>query len=324
MSSVDLVVRKDAPREGEWYSRSPVPLKPGEARLEIDTVALTANNVTYAVFADFAGYWEHFPAHSSELGRVPHWGFATVSETTVDTLPVGTRVYGYLPVSTDLVIQPAAFDPNGFTDASTHRAKLPAFYSRFHLTENDIAYQADYENEQMLVRPLYATGWLIDDFLMSKDGPPAHVVVSSASSKTALAYAHKATSRDGLVLSGLTSERNREFVESTGFYTDVFSYDELEKLPDKGPAIYTDFLGDPELRSKLEMALGDSFESTLAIGATAGASIRQAPGVAPTKPIEQFFAPGHADVCAKRLGPAEFFKNMNGDMTAFYRAHKCE
>ncbi|MEM7661843.1 MAG: DUF2855 family protein [Pseudomonadota bacterium] len=318
MAETDLIVRKDAPREGSWQTRDAAPLTPGQARLKIETMALTANNVTYAIFADFAGYWEHFPAADSDLGRVPFWGFATVSETTLDDLPVGTRVYGYLPASSDLVVQPVAFDPSGFTDGSVHRAKLPAFYSRFHLTANDLAYQSDYEDEQMLVRPLYATGWLIDDFLASKETPPAQVVVSSASSKTALAYAHKAATRDGLVLTGLTSDRNKAFVESTGFYTNVLGYEELDQIPQTGPAIYTDFLGDPELRGKLEAALGDTMASTLAIGATAGAAVRQAGGTAPTRPVEQFFAPGHAEVCAKRLGPSEFFKTMNTDMTAFY------
>jgi len=318
MASADLIVRKDNPRDGGWHSRDVVELAQGDVRLSIETVALTANNVTYAVFADFAGYWEHFPTDNPELGRVPHWGFATVQESTVDQLPVGTRVYGYLPVSTDLIVQPTSFDPNGFTDGSAHRAKLPAFYNRFHLTANDLAYQADYENEQMLVRPLYATGWLIDDFLMSKDIPPAQIIVSSASSKTALAYAHKAAGRSGITLTGLTSPGNKAFVEGTGFYTNVLTYDELDKIPAIGPAIYTDFLGDPELRAKLEAATGDNFASTLAIGATAGASILQNPGGKTTKPVEQFFAPGHAEVCAKRMGPAEFFKTMNTDMTAFY------
>ncbi|MEO0881775.1 MAG: DUF2855 family protein [Pseudomonadota bacterium] len=318
MATKDLIVRKDAPREGSWQTHDTLPLQQGEARLKIETVALTANNVTYAIFADFAGYWEHFPAASADLGRVPHWGFATVSESTVDDLPVGTRVYGYLPVSSDLIVTPAGFDPTGFTDVSEHRTKLPAFYSRFHLTATDLAYQADYENEQMLVRPLYATGWLIDDFLMSKETLPAQILVSSASSKTALAYAHKAATRDGLVLSGLTSARNKAFVESTGFYTNVYSYDELSELPAIGPTIYTDFLADGKLRQKLETALGDNFASTLAIGATAGAAVREEAPIAPTKPVEQFFAPGHAEICAKRMGPAAFFKTMNTDMTAFY------
>ncbi|MEM9668594.1 MAG: DUF2855 family protein [Pseudomonadota bacterium] len=321
MPSTDLIVRKDKPREGHWQPRDPAPLEAGEARLQVETVALTSNNVTYAVFANFAGYWDHFPAADPKLGRVPHWGFATVSESTLEGLPLGTRVYGYLPVSTDLVVKPVAFDKNGFTDGSAHRAKLPPFYSRFHLTANDIAYQDDFQDEQMIVRPLYATGWLIDDYLMSKETPPAQVIVSSASSKTALAYAHKAARRDGIILSGLTSEGNRAYVESTGFYSKVYTYDELDKLPLKGPAIYTDFLGNPEMRPKLEAALGDAFAGTLAIGATAWDALSDTSAfgkASTTAPVEQFFAPGHADVCAKRLGPAEFFKAMNTDMTAFY------
>ena len=291
MSRADLVVQKNNPRQANWKDRDAAPLQPGQARLKIDTLALTANNVTYAVFADFAGYWEHFPSGEDTTGRVPHWGFAEVEETTLDALPVGTRVYGYLPVSSDLVIQPDRFDPTGFIDASPWRAELPSFYNRFHLTASDPAYIGEFENEQMLVRPLYATGWLIDDFLMQRDTPPVQVIVSSASSKTALAFAHKAKDRPGLVLTALTSDRNVDFVRDTGFYTHVLSYDQLADIPRQGPTLYTDFLGDPALRPKLHAALGDHFAGTVMIGATAwDASRTTPPGVddAGDPPTEMF------------------------------------
>lgn len=320
MTRADLIVRKDNPRDANWQERAPEALAPNEARLKIDAVALTANNVTYAIFANFAGYWNFFPAAEDELGRVPHWGFATVEASNVSTLPVGTRVYGYLPMSTDLTIQPVAFDKTGFVDGSPHRADLPAFYNRLHLVATDVAYDAEYEDEQMLVRPLYATGWLLDDYIMEREAPPAQVIISSASSKTALAYAHKAQDRANLVLTGLTSARNKAFVESTGFYTNVISYDELEQIPALSPTLYADFLGDPALRPKLESILNDAFAGTVAIGATAWDAERAPiPSVGEQHAsVEMFFAPGHAELCAKRLGPAEFVMAMNGDMKAFY------
>ncbi|MEL7453239.1 MAG: DUF2855 family protein, partial [Pseudomonadota bacterium] len=293
---------------------------PNQARLKIDSLALTANNVTYAIFANFAGYWEFFPAGDAALGRVPHWGFATVEASNVDALPVGARIYGYLPVSTDLTIEPVAFDKTGFVDGSAHRANLPAFYNRFHLTQTDPAYHADYEDHQMLVRPLYATGWLIDDYMTTHKTPPNQVLVSSASSKTALAYAHKACEREGLTLTGLTSPGNVDFVKETGFYTHVLPYDQISEIPKLAPALYADFLGDPALRPKLSEALGDCFAGTVAIGATAWDADRSPiPSLGDTHgDVEMFFAPGHAEACAKRMGPVPFFSAMNGDMRDFY------
>lgn len=318
MDHADLIVEKSDILKANWKSRSPRGIGDGEARLEIEALALTANNVTYAVFADFAGYWNFFPTGEDTLGRVPHWGFAKIVESTVDTLPTGTRVYGYLPCSSDLVIQPGKFDPYGFYDLSPHRAELPHFYNRLHLTETDPAYDGAYEDIQMLVRPLYATGWLLDDYVVNREAPPAQILVSSASSKTALAMAHKLRSRDGLMVTGLTSEKNVPFVQNTGFYDTVVSYDALEDIPGIGPAILTDFLGDPSLRTKLDNTLGDIFAGTVAIGATAWDAERAMGTDASGKPVEMFFAPGHADVMAKRVGPAELAQSMNSDMRAFY------
>ena len=120
---------------------------------------------------------------------MPFWGFAEVAESRCEGVETGQRFYGYYPASTDLVVKPGKLSPLGFTDMSAHRAELPGFYNVYHFNDNDSAYQAEFEDVQMLVRPLYATGWLIDDCLMERAAPPSHVIVSSASAKTSLAYA---------------------------------------------------------------------------------------------------------------------------------------
>ena len=88
---------------------------------------MTANNVTYAVFGDAMQYWDFFPAEPQDgvaCGRVPLWGFATV-EKTVDGVAEGTRLFGYLPTSSHLVVEPAGVDAKGFRGASAHRQHLP-------------------------------------------------------------------------------------------------------------------------------------------------------------------------------------------------------
>ncbi len=68
---------------------------------------MTANNVTYAVFGDAMRYWDFFPAPDLDgvpQGRVPLWGFAEVERSRVAGVDEGTRVYGYLPTSSHLVV----------------------------------------------------------------------------------------------------------------------------------------------------------------------------------------------------------------------------
>ena len=96
------------------YSRTRImrpasgPLDEGQARLRIDKFGLSANNVTYAVVGDMLSYWDFFPASPSDddtrWGRVPVWGFADVIESRSDGLAVGERLFGYLPMSEELVI----------------------------------------------------------------------------------------------------------------------------------------------------------------------------------------------------------------------------
>lgn len=327
MTSADLIINKAELSDIDWVPRETPALANGEVRLQIEAFALTANNVTYAAFANFAGYWNFFPTGDDAKGRVPFWGFAKVAESRCEGVEIGQRFYGYLPASTDLVVSPGKISPHGFTDMSAHRAQLPGFYNVYHFNDNDSAYKAEFEDVQMLVRPLYATGWLIDDCLMERDAPPAHVIVSSASAKTSLAYASAAKKRDGLTLTGLTSAGNRAFTEGTGLYDHVVTYDDMSACSDAGSAIHVDIRGNPAMRTPLAEALGGQLTTHLQVGATdwdapRGADLptQSSPNVPNSGSIanEVFFAPGHAETCAKRMGPAQMAKALNTDMCTFY------
>ena len=61
-------------------------LEPGQARLHLDSFALTANNVTYAASGFAIGYWKFFPTGIPGQGLVPVWGTATVENTEADAI----------------------------------------------------------------------------------------------------------------------------------------------------------------------------------------------------------------------------------------------
>ncbi len=107
------------------------PLAEGQARLALQTFALTANNITYAAFGQAMKYWQFFPADDPAWGCLPVWGFATVTESRAAGVEPGRRVWGYYPAGTHLVVQPARVRPGGFADASAHRAELAAVYNHY-------------------------------------------------------------------------------------------------------------------------------------------------------------------------------------------------
>jgi hypothetical protein len=221
----------------------------GQALLRVDRVGMTANNVTYATFGDAMHYWDFFPAPEG-WGRVPLWGFAEVEVSDVPGLEVGTRLYGYLPTSSHLVVQPEKLDERGFRDATAHRQPLPAPYNRMTAVTHDPAYEASREDLQVLYRPLFMTSFMLADFLRDNEFFGAtNVVLSSASSKTSYGTAFLL---DGVTTVGLTSSGNVAFTQSLGCYDEVTTYADLQ-LPD-GPTVYVDVAGDGALRRRVHEA----------------------------------------------------------------------
>jgi hypothetical protein len=219
------------------------------------------------------------------------WGFAEVERSEAEGVEAGTRVFGYLPPSSHLVVVPVDADGAGFVDGSAHRAELPSAYHRFLATGADPFYRADTEEIQMLLRPLFFTSFLIDDQLADENlvgrGP---ILISSASSKTAIAAAFLLARRDGVELVGLTSPRSVEFVEGLGIYDHTVGYDAIDSL-EPGPATFVDVAGDGEVRRAVHSHYGDKLVHSMAVGAShweeLGAGAGDLPGPKPTF----FFAP---------------------------------
>src|SRR2546429_1777329 len=241
----DFLVRRDDMRTCRIADSDPPSIESGQALLRVDTFGLTANNVTYAVFGEAMSYWDFFPAEEG-WGRVPMWGFAEVAQSEAEGVEPGARFYGYLPPSSSLLVTPRDVAEHGFVDGSPHRAELPAAYQSYSATGADPFYRADTEEIQMLLRPLFFTSFLIDDQL-SDDGltERGRVVISSASSKTAIGAGFLLAQREGVELVGLTSPRSAEFVEGLGIYGRTVTYDALDSL-EREPATFVDIAGDAE------------------------------------------------------------------------------
>jgi len=275
------------------------PLGDGEARLAIDTFSLTANNITYAAFGEAMKYWQFFPAPGGDRAGwacLPVWGFAEVAESRADALHPGQRAYGYFPAGTHLVVQPVRLGRGGFTDGAAHRQELAAVYNQYIFTAADPGWSPAVEGLQAVLKPLFVTSFLIDDFLADNDRFGARqLVLSSASSKTAFGTAFCLARRRGTPglprVVGLTSPGNVAFTQSLGCYDEVVAYQDALTLPAAEPAVYVDFSGDAALRHTVHGHFGDAaLKHSASIGGTHWQALGSGSGLPGPRPT-LFFAP---------------------------------
>ncbi len=281
-------------------------LEPGETRLAVHSFALTANNITYAAFGDAMRYWDFFPGADGRC-RLPVWGFAEVAESRVDSLTVGERIYGYFPAGSELIVQPGKISPGAFIDMAPHRAELPPAYNNYVRCSADPGWSADGEPAQMVLQPLFITAWLLDFFLRDPDNglTEAPVLLTSASSKTAIALAFALKAGGGRQAIGLTSARNADFVAGLGLYDAVATYDSLDALAPSTPAVIVDFAGDAGLNRKLHEGLAGLLAANIRVGGAHWEHSAPPRDLPPPKP-QFFFAPDAARALIQQWGAEAF------------------
>ena len=311
-------------------------LAPGQVLFKIDRFAFTANNISYAMAGDLLKYWNFFPvdeaveqAEAGVWGRIPTMGFGDVIASTHDDVAVGTRCFGFFPMSRYLVIEPSSADSSSIVDGVPHRAALAPVYSQYSPVQGDALYSADHEDELMLMRGLFMTSFLAEDFLADSDLYGAQsVIISSASSKTSIALGFVVSRKGRAKAIGLTSARNLDFVKGLGFYDQVLSYDEISALPADQPAVYVDMAGNTKVTRDIHEHLGDSLKYSQRIGGThwdAGGADSDLPGPA----REFFFAPSQIQKRTADWGPQGFqervgeaWKNFRDASSAWLRIER--
>ena len=289
-----FVVERKALSTSHWTRTEPAALADGAVRLAIDAFALTSNNITYAAFGDAMNYWGFFPTGGAATGCIPVWGFANVTESRCEGVAIGERFYGYFPMATDVVLQPTRVNAAGFSDGAAHRRELHAVYNHYLRCSADPGYTTAREAEQALLRPLFVTSFLIDDFLADNGffGAGA-VLLSSASSKTAYGTAFCLAQRratGGAKVIGLTSLGNMAFTESLGCYDEVLTYDSIANLPADVPTVYVDFSGSVVVRANIHQHFGDQLTYSCSVGGTHWEALGSGKGLPGPRPT-LFFAP---------------------------------
>lgn len=279
----------------EDFTLKPDDLQPDQLLVKIDSFAFTANNITYAELGDKMAYWGFFPpggrtADAEDWGVIPVWGFADVVASRHPTIAVDERIYGFFPMATHLVMTPGKLTDSSFVESAPHRAKLPPAYNSYLRITTEPTFAEPFEPYQALLRPLFVTSFLIDDFLADEQFFGAQtVLLSSASAKTAFGLAHLLHRRKNITVVGLTSAGNRAFVEGLGCYDRVVTYDEISARPVED-AVYVDFAGSADLRRAIHEHYGDALKYSCAVGLSHREMNPPGKGLPGPKPLF-FFAP---------------------------------
>lgn len=332
MSTLNFLVQKDKIQHAVLRESPDAPLPEGHVRISVDKFALTSNNITYAAFGDAMNYWKFFPvtetadtkaaADSAEMGQIPVWGFGNVMQSSHPGVAVGERLYGYFPMANSVVLQPARLTPAGFYDGAPHRAELHAVYNNYLRCNADPFYTPKSEDIQALLRPLFVTSWLIDDFFADNAFFGAQQVgtgekgasekgvafLSSASSKTAYGTAFGLKARAGIEVVGLTSPGNVAFCESLGCYDRVLTYDQMDAIAADQACVYVDFAGNAALRLAIHTRFVN-LKYSCSIGGTHVENLGGAKDL-PGPRATLFFAPAQIKKRAAEWGPQEFGKRM--------------
>ena len=288
----------------------------GQVQVRIDAFALTSNNITYAAFGVAMNYWQFFPTGEAAWGMIPVWGFGEIVRSLHPELPVGERLYGYYPMATDVILTPQRVRTESFSDAAPHRAGLHAVYNHYLRCAADPLYTPGTEDLQALLRPLFLTSWLIDDFLADQHFFGASMLLlSSASSKTAYGTAFALKQRADIEVVGLTSAANLAFCQSLGCYSRVIAYEQLDQIDSQKPCVYIDFAGNAGLRQRVH----ERFVNLKYSGSVGGTHVQQigsAKDLAGPRPV-LFFAPAQASKRVGEWGAREFGARMAQAWRAF-------
>lgn len=297
----------------------------GEIRVRIEKFGLTSNNVSYAVSGDMIGYWKYYPAEDP-WGKVPVWGIGEVIESTVGEIAVGERLYGFFPMSSEVILTPGNVKAGSFMDVTPHRRELPALYNQYRRTQADPDFLQQMEAERCLLFPLFVTSFVLYDYLVDNDFFGVdQIVIGSVSTKTGFGLAELLKQDGAKHVIGMTSAGNLSFVESLNCCDQALVYGNENDIDTSLRTAYVDMSGNAKLTETLHNLLGDNMVESCMVGAThweSGGRAKDLPGAKPTF----FFAPGQIAKRDKEWGPgvlwdkgseagAEIAKKVSGEIS---------
>ncbi|WNV84556.1 DUF2855 family protein [Umezawaea sp. Da 62-37] len=265
MSDVDtwdlLFERGDLSKHEVRHSEAAA-LEPGQVRLAVERFGVTAVTAAYAMFGDSPlRFFDVFPAPEG-FGRVPVWGFARVVESRAADVAEGSRFFGLLPMSSHHTVTPEVVD-GGFVDAG-QQAVPHDWYRTYDSADPD-----ELDDRRALLHPLFPCSFTLADLIGKQVAAGVKsVVITSASSKTAIGLADLLARVDGVVVTGVTSDEHKAFTSGLGLYDTVLAYDELGVDVASSPTVFVDFTNSEERMRAVYRHAGGELTTTLLAGFT--------------------------------------------------------
>lgn len=353
-SNLLLAVDKDMINQTHIIETELQPLQDNEVRLKVNKFALTSNTVTYGKIGTQFGYYNFYPSAPNPWGCVPAIGWASVVESKVASIPVGGKYFGWYPMSQYCTVE-AAPSHSGFRDIGVHRKDNAQVYTEYIRSDVDpfrdtnlitsggnetevLASEDDYDDRQAILRGLFLTSFLADEYFKDIADELAYynaksVIIVSASSKTALGIAqrlfnkNKITTNAGgerLNVIGVTSASNEDFVKSTGFYDQTVTYDSIgDSICSTDSAVIIDMSGNWKVIQSIHEHLGNHIQHSMSIGLShhdSGFAPKSLifPGPKPTL----FFAPSEVARRLQEWGPKEFHSRSKEALSSFITGSK--
>ncbi|KAJ0163821.1 hypothetical protein CTA2_2316 [Colletotrichum tanaceti] len=264
VSEIHVVSKRDISKHETLAVNLPLPqLAESSIRIRTSLVGITSNTVTYAKFGDSLHWWSTWPVpldapapynNRDEWGIVPAWGLARVLESTIDAIPAGRLLYGFMPTSShpvDLKLEP--YQPEGhFREVSQHRQLLGSVYNRYTLFDES-AHSDEFRAWFVNLHSIWTCGYVMNRYTFPGTGAkPVHpsgegagpwtekdgdlssaVVVSlSAASRTARSFAwnlarERQPSTGPLALLQATSVPQTLAAPAAAFETKTVDYETL-------------------------------------------------------------------------------------------------
>lgn len=263
-------------------------LDPDHVLLRVDKFAFSQMPLGYLMKGytrTFSAYHDFFKYPEEGLYRSACWGYCTVLESLHPKVAVGTRLYGLVPpcqYHVQKVLRSIPASKNGdpaMVEFDMHR--MPFNLRRFQ--EYEVVKDADQDTEMedwaIATKEIYTMAFYMDEQLLVDTGQINSVIISCASSKTAMALAYCLRMRGGDELSlsskieremscvvGLTNKEHFEFVKSTDLYHEVYTYDEVHNIPNDKTIVYMDFKCDGAVRQAITLRLGTNLMYNMVLG----------------------------------------------------------
>ena len=232
---------------------------------------------------------------------------------------LGERVWGWFPFSTHLKILAGKVNKSLIHDVSPHRAGYAPVYAQFDRASANPLYDPAREDQDSLLRGLFMTSWLVEDFLhVNQSFGATAVLITSASSKTSIALAYCLQQRGLLTRIGITSPGNIAFCDSLDCYDKLATYGEVDQLDAGQSVVLVDMAGSSRVLTDLHHHFGDQMKHSCRIGAThitEMSPLGDLPGARP----QFFFAPAHVKSRSEEIGPGPLMKQMGGAFAGFRR-----